>query len=108
MNKKGQVAFESLLVLLVILTGAIAITGYYMQTHGDTLAITAAKTELLKQIGEKNENIYIESIRIEKNPATTLIIKTIPTKTSADFDLTAIEQKAKTASAYSSITIIFE
>ncbi|VVB74279.1 Uncharacterised protein [uncultured archaeon] len=110
MNKKGQIAFESLLILLVIMTGAIAITSFYMQTHGDTLAISAARTEVLRQIGEKNENIYIESIQMDKSLAGTIIIsiKTSPKKTETDFNKTTIIQKAKIASSENITDIRFE
>jgi len=108
MNKKGQIAFESLLILLVIMTGAIAITSFYMQTHSDTLAISAARIELLRQIGEKNESIYIESIRMDKSAGIGITVSLIPKKQSTDFNLTAIQQRVKEASGYASVTITFQ
>ncbi len=107
MSKKGQIAFESLLVLLVIMTGAIAITSFYMQTHGDTLAISAARTELLRQIGEKNESIYIETIQLNKSSGTELLLTTTPKKLATDFNSAAIKQKVEEASAYKNVTITF-
>jgi len=108
MNKKGQIAFESLLVLLVIMTGAIAITSFYMQTHADTLAISAARTELLRQIGDKKESIYIETIQMNKSAGIELLITTTPKKQAADFNLVAIKQRVQDASSYQSVSITFQ
>jgi uncharacterized protein (UPF0333 family) len=97
MEKKGQVAFESLILLLVILTAAIAILSYYTQIHPDTLAISAAKTEVLRQINLKNESITIDYVKMVKTTDDTNIkIKTTP-KTVLDEALiqAEIEKNAK-------------
>ena len=103
---KGQIAFESLIVLLVAFTGAIAIGAYYIQTHDDTLAISAAKAETLSQIGAKNENIIIEYVRLEKTGSdANIIIKTTP-KTS--LDTVAIQQRVAQTSNYKTAIISIE
>jgi uncharacterized protein (UPF0333 family) len=102
---RGQVAFELLFLVLIVLTAAIAVASMYLQSHEDTLAISAARTELLNQIGTKNENIVIDYVKIEKTSATELHIKTTPTTT---INTNEIKQRVASVSGYKNITIIFD
>jgi hypothetical protein len=63
---RGQTAFETLLLLVVILSAAIIISSYYLPIHEETLAISAARSETLRQIGQSEKNIIIENISISK------------------------------------------
>lgn len=103
---KGQVAFESLFLLLVTLTAAIGITTLYFQTHDDTMALSIARTETLSQISLKKETFVIEYVQIEKSLTdTNLIIKINPTTT---LDTDSIKNKIAASTKYKNINIILE
>jgi uncharacterized protein (UPF0333 family) len=106
MQKKGQVAFESIILMLVILTAAIAITSYYTQTHPDTLAISTAKTEALRQINLKNETTTIDYVQIIKTINDTNInIKTTP---KTELDTTLIKKEIEKKTKYTNLIINLE
>ncbi|MFA6320087.1 MAG: hypothetical protein WCX66_04140 [archaeon] len=67
---KGQIAFESMLLLLIVITSVSLITSLYFQIHDETLAITYARIGTLEEINKSNEEILIEKISYEKNPPT--------------------------------------
>jgi uncharacterized protein (UPF0333 family) len=67
---KGQIAFESMLLLLIVITSVSLITSLYFQIHDETLAIAYARIGTLEEIHKSNEEILIEKISYEKNPPT--------------------------------------
>jgi len=103
---RGQVAFESLVILLVVVTGAAAISSIYLQTHEDTLAISAARNEVLSQLSEKNTLVTIDFIKIEKSQTdTNLLIKTSP-QTALNVDL--VKQKIYSQTTFKNIKVILQ
>ncbi|MFA5931220.1 MAG: hypothetical protein WC821_02830 [archaeon] len=103
---KGQAAFESLFLLLIILTAAIAITSLYLQIHDDTMAMSVAKVETLNQLGLKKELIVIDYIKIEKSIVdTNLIIKLTPLTA---LDINSIKNKVLASTKYKSINILIK
>jgi uncharacterized protein (UPF0333 family) len=103
---RGQIALESLILILVVLTTTILITGLYMQTHDNTMAISIVREEVLNQINEKKENIVIDYIRIENNPLNTNV--TIKTTPKIILDIEKIKQKVALLTKYQTITITQE
>jgi len=103
---KGQIALESLILILVVLTATILITALYMQTHDNTMAISIAREEILSQISTKKENIVIDYIKIENNLSSTdIIIKTTPL---ASFNTEQIKQKIASMTKYQNPNIILK
>jgi len=100
---KGQIAFESLVILLVIVTGAATISAIYLQTHEDTLTIDAARTQILEQLSKKKELITIDYVTLDKNlTTTTLAIKTTPRTA---LDTVAIQKKVYSLTDLKTINI---
>ena len=66
MKTKGQIAFESLLVLLLIITSATMITALYLQFHDETIALGYAKIGTLEELSKQEENVIIEKISIQR------------------------------------------
>ncbi|MFA5125576.1 MAG: hypothetical protein WC462_01055 [archaeon] len=103
---KGQIALESLILILVVLTATILITGLYMQTHDNTMAISITREEILSQISTKKENIVIDYIKIENNLSSTdIIIKTTPL---TSFNTEQIKQKIASMTKYQNPNIILK
>jgi uncharacterized protein (UPF0333 family) len=104
MNQKGQVAFESLFLSLIVITAGIFITGYYLQLHQDTVALFTAKTEIMNQLNKTSFESSIDQLKIVKTADgnVTLNIKISPTM---NLDLNAIKEKIKGATTYKNITI---
>ena len=90
MKIKGQIAFESLLVLLLVITSATLITTMYLQFHDETMALGYAKIATLEELSKQNENVIIEKITIQRNgSAPTITI-------SLDQEITLDTQKIET------------
>ena len=100
---RGQVAFESLFVLLIVLTAAIGIGSYYLQLHDDTMAISATRAETLNQLGAKNSNSIIESVKVVQTGADTNVIITLTPPTQLNTAL--ISQKVAQVSRYKNASI---
>lgn len=84
LKAKGQIAFESLLVLLVVITLAVLFTTMYTQIHDETLAIGYARTETLSQIASQNSDSIIEKVYIQKTQISSKIIIVLNTPTQID------------------------
>jgi len=103
MSNKGQVAFESLILLLVIMTAAIVITGYYLQTHDDTAALATARTEALSQLVEKKGLYEIGQVKISHSgSATEVTIQVTPTTT---LDTDSIENSIKQVTRFKEVNV---
>ncbi|MCX6803678.1 MAG: hypothetical protein NTY48_03855 [Candidatus Diapherotrites archaeon] len=89
MNEKGQVAFEVLLLTLVIISSSILLVGVYLQINDDTIALGITRAETNKQLAGIKENIMIEKIGIQKTSLTTTI--TIKLSSPIVLDTTAIK-----------------
>ncbi len=66
MKNKGQIAFESLLVLLLVITSATLITTLYLQFHDETIALGYARIGALEELSKQKETIIIEKISIQR------------------------------------------
>ena len=60
MKTKGQIAFESLLVLLMVISAVIMITTLYLQFHNETVALGYARTGALEELSNQEKNVVIE------------------------------------------------
>lgn len=90
---KGQVAIESLVLVLVIISATIYFTGLYYQTHNTTISIGIARNALVEQANSFEELVIIQSIK-KDTITNTIFVQTSPsTYTNTDFDLEKIKQK---------------
>ena len=103
MNPKGQTAFESLLVLLLVITSATLILSLYLQFHDETVALGYAKLGALEELSKQNENIIIEKISLTKNMGVPTI--TIFLSQFYDINKTNIENTIKENTALKNIQI---
>ena len=103
MNNKGQIAFESLLVLLLVITSATLILSLYLQFHDETAALGYAKIEALEEISKQNENIIIEKINLTKNGGVPTI--TIFLSQFADLNTTKIANTIKANTSLQNVQI---
>ncbi len=103
---KGQVAFESLFLVLVIMTVTIFITMAYMQTHDTTMAYGIIRSDLLEQSNSKDFTVIINSVKYEKSDLDIFrVVMTPDYLTNSDFDLEEIQNKLVQRTNFSSPTI---
>jgi uncharacterized protein (UPF0333 family) len=81
MKTRGQIAFESLLVLLVVITTATMITTLYIQIHNETMAINYARTATLEELSAQSSDTVIEKIFFQKSTTSPKIIITLSKNT---------------------------
>jgi len=103
---RGQVAFESLFLFIIIITSGIYITNLYLQTHEATIAYTIVREDLVYQTNTM-DNVLIKNISLAKNSSATIIkVQTEPnTLTNTDFTLEPIEEKINRATSFLNPTI---
>ncbi|MFA6268792.1 MAG: hypothetical protein WCW13_03895 [archaeon] len=101
---RGQVAFEGLLLLLVIITLASGIGALYMRTHNDTMAIAIAREEVLSQLSTKTTTNIIDYVQLEKEGPTINILIKITPRTTIDTEI--LKQKVKAATNYQTNIIL--
>lgn len=96
-KEKGQIAFESLLILFAILTGAVAITGLYLTTHEESMVFFAAKAELTNQMATKKDESFVLGMDINKIAGVKTLIVSLnkPTDINTILVQAAIEKYAK-------------
>jgi len=104
MERHAQVAFESLFLTLVVISAGVLITGLYIQTHDDTIALITAKTEVMNQINASSQEATIDSLKLVKSVQgdINLNIKTTP---KIDLNLILIQNKIKENTKYSTIKV---
>jgi len=91
---RGQVSFEVLLLILLVVIIAITMTNLFIQTNDTTNAYLLIRNEFLLQTNIKNEEIILEQIYFVQEDTPTFYIKTIPIITNSnDINLTLIEDK---------------
>jgi hypothetical protein len=101
---RAQAAFETLVLVLVIMSAAAGISAIYIQTHNDTIAISMAKEEVLNQLATKDKLVTIDYIRIEKSITDkNMIIKLTPKTT---LDISKIQQKISSAVNYNANIVL--
>jgi hypothetical protein len=104
---KGQVAFESLFLFLVIISAGTFVTMLYLQTHVETNLYASLRTELTKQSNDFDELVIINKISFSKTE-NILEVKTSPDTLSAgDFDTIAIQAVITQHTNLSSTQILF-
>jgi len=103
MNFKGQIAFESLLVFLMVITSATLILTLYLQIHDDTVALEYAKIGTLEELSKQAENIIIEKIELQRNQAIPTITITLDKNTT--INTTNIENTIKSNTKLQNIKI---
>ena len=105
-NMKGQVSFESLILLVFIITVTAYIGSLYLQTHDTTLATAIIRSELSAQINSLDGDFIISQIEFTKNTSPTFDINTIPnTLDDTNFDLTTVETLVNNATKFSGTVI---
>ena len=72
---KGQITFESMFLLLIVITAVSIITSLYFQIHEETIALTYARIGVLEEINKLDEEIIIEKISFQKTTPPKIIIK---------------------------------
>ena len=103
---KGQVSFESLVLLLVIISGTAYIGSLYLQTHDTTIATSIIRSDLSAQINSIDGDFIISQIEFEKNPDTNFEIKTIPnTLDNTNFNLIKTSKLVEDSTNFSNVPI---
>ena len=94
---KGQVAFESLFIVLIILSAAIYITALYLNTNEATTSTAIVRDELFTQTLDMNSNVLLKYVHIDRNSESginTIEVTTDPSTLSpADFNWIIIKDK---------------
>lgn len=72
---KGQIAIESMLLLLIVITSTALITSLYFQIHDETFALTYARIGVLEEINKIDSELIIEKISFEKKQTPKITIK---------------------------------
>jgi len=103
---KGQTSFETLFLLIIILSSAIIITSYYLSIHDETLALSVARNETLNQIAQTNSEITIKNITAVKN--TPVVQITIDVEPDTQLDEEKISEAVKKATIFTDTVIIIE
>jgi len=103
---KGQVAIESLILLLVIMSATIYISGLYYQTHNSTLIYGIARNYLTEKSNSFEEVVIIESLKLEIGEVNKLKVTTSPDiYTNSDFETEKLEEKIVKNSILDNITV---
>lgn len=101
---RGQVAFESLILLLVIISATIYITGLFFSTQDTTIAYSIARTRLVEQASSSEKDFVIDTINLEINQTNNLYITTIPQNIkNNDFNLNIIEEEIVNNTSFNEI-----
>ncbi len=103
MNHYGQLAFESLLILLIVLSSASIILSLYLQLHDETLALEYARIGTLEELSKQSNNVIIEKIELQKKNQIPTI--TIMLDQNAIINSTAIENTIKENTSLKNIKI---
>lgn len=103
MNKKGQTAFETLFLAVVVISSAILIVSLYTSISDDTIALSTARAETTRQLSMMTENIQIEKISLQKSGLSATINIDL-TKATA-LNETEIQNKIKSATKFTDVTI---
>lgn len=95
--QRGQTAFEVIFLFIIIISGAIIISSYYLQIGDDTTALAITRAEINSQLATTNEYSVIESIHIVKSPADTNINAKLSTPVKINTALIASKISASTS-----------
>lgn len=103
MNQHGQLAFESLLILLIVLSSASVILSLYLQLHDETVALEYARIGTLEELSKQNKNVIIEKIQLQKKDQIPTI--TITLDQNAIINSTSIENTIKLNTSLKNVKI---
>ena len=101
---KGQVAFESLFLMLVVLSASIAITSIYLQTHQDTIALSITKEETVKQLAAMDSYVILKKLDLKKTSSTDINID-VYLEPSVQIDTSSIKTKILSKTSYTNLNI---
>jgi hypothetical protein len=104
---KGQIAFESLFLFLIIISAASFISLLYMQTHSDTILYSSLRTELVKQANGFDKVVIIEGIDFSTTTNSLHVTTSPNTLISNSFDSTAIQEIITKHSKLENTSILF-
>ncbi len=105
MSNKGQISFETLLVMMVVITITASIMVMFIGTQDTTNAYLIIRSELLTQTNSMS-GVIVEQVFIGTEETPTFYVRTIPNTLSAgDFNLTIIKQKVVEKTNFSEIEI---
>ncbi len=106
MKTKGQIAFESLLVLLIVISAVIMITTLYLQFHNETVALGYARTGALEELSKQEKNIIIEKITVQKNATTSVITINVDKTPTIDINTIKIENMITTNTGLKNVQVL--
>ena len=89
---KGQIAFETLFLFLIIISTVSFISMLYLQTHNETVLYSDLRVELAKQANSLDEATIINGIDFSSNTNTLNITTTPNTQTDDLFEISAIQE----------------
>jgi len=107
---KGQVAFETLILLIIVITSAVFILSLYVQTQDSTIALSIARAELAGAANTPDEIIIVDKISISNNLGDAIVTVTTkpPTVTKTylgEGKIKEIENKIVEATTYKNVKI---
>ena len=104
---KGQISFEALVIMLLVITAAVSITTLYLQTSESTSAIAITRAEITRQASEKNYEIVIEKVDLSKGNETIVNVQISNSgNTKIDFNSTLIAEKIENETSFRNTRII--
>ena len=104
---KGQLSFELLLILLLILSLSIYVSNLYLSTHDTTMAYTIIRDDLTAQINSFEKLASVETIQlINTGNNNNFYVTTAPSSLNEeDFNLLSTKEKVESSTKFSNITI---
>jgi uncharacterized protein (UPF0333 family) len=102
---KGQISFETLLLLLVIISMTTFITILFVQTNDMTNAYSLIRSEFSVQANNKPGEIILEEIVFDKEQNTFNLITSPQELENKDFNTEIIEKKVNDLTGLDNITI---
>jgi uncharacterized protein (UPF0333 family) len=102
---KGQISFETLLLLLVIISMTTFITILFVQTNDMTNAYSLIRSEFSVQANNKPGEIILEEIVFDKEQNTFNLITSPQELENKDFNTEIIEKKVNDLTGLDNIII---
>ena len=105
MNHKGQTAFETLFLFVIVITAAIVTLSVYESINDSTIALSIARAETTNQLAMNPENIQIDHIVLNQtgqNPTIEIYLSEMP---SPLLNTATIVNKIKANTAYKTVTV---
>ena len=98
---KGQISFESLFIMLIVLSSGMYITNMYLQTHDITVATAIARTDFVEQVNSMESQVIIDEVKVyssenESGLEADVFVTTYPSSVSEEnFDSKKFEETAE-------------